>query len=123
MKLFFIAFLFIVFITIPVFSGDSLPDYEPYQDDEFPQWAKDLRRAEIIFIGTIPFSFFYSSFSYDFYRYASNGFDESLAPALLGNTTPPIRTNDEKWQILKVSLTLSAVFTLVDYLLGQPWND
>ena len=123
MKLFFVVFLFIIFITIPLFSGESLPDYEPYQDDEFPGWAKDLRRAEIIFFGTIPFSFFYSSFSYDFYRYASNNFDNSLAPALLGNKTPPLRTNEEKWQIIKVSLSLSAIFTLADYLLGQPWND
>ena len=118
-----IVLLFIIFITIPLFSGESLPEYEPYQDDEFPQWAKDLRRAEIIFIGTIPFTFFYSSFSYDFYRYASNDFDQSLAPALLGNKTPPIRTNEEKWQIIIASVSLSAVLVLVDYLLGQPWND
>ncbi len=123
MRLLIIILLFTIFITVPLFSGESLPDYEPYQDDEFPNWAKDLRRAEIIFFGTIPFSFFYSTFSYDFYRYASNNFDKSLAPALFGNKTPPIRTNDEKWQIIKVSLSLSAIFTLVDYLLGQPWND
>ncbi len=125
MKPFIIVLLLIVFITItiPVFSGESLPEYEPYEDDEFPKWAKDLRRYEIIFFGTIPFTFFFSSFSYDFYRYAYNNFDETLAPAILGNKTPPVRTNDEKWQILKVSLSISAVLALVDYLLGQPWND
>ncbi|MCK5198471.1 MAG: hypothetical protein KAR21_08975 [Spirochaetales bacterium] len=123
MKPFIIALLLIVFITIPLFSGESLPEYEPYQEDEFPQWAKDLRRAEIIFFGTIPFSFFYSSFSYDFYRYAINNFDESFAPAIFGNKTPPIRTNEEKWQIIIASVSLSAVLVLVDYLLGQPWND
>ena len=123
MRSFIIVLLFIIFITIPSFSGDSLPDYEPYQDNEFPQWGKDLRRAEIIFFGSIPFSFFYTSFSYDFYRYAYNNFDESLAPAILGNKTPPVRTDDEKLQIIAVSLSLSAVFAFVDYLLGTPWND
>lgn len=123
MKPFIIVFLLFVFLAIPLFSGDSLPDYEPYEDDEFPQWAKDLRRAEIIFFGTIPFTFLYTSFSYDFYRYVSSGFDESFAPAFPGNTTTHIKTNDEKWQILKISLSLSAVCALLDYLLGQPWND
>ena len=118
-----IVFLLIVFITIPLFSGESLPEYEPYEDDEFPQWAKDLRRYEIIFFGTIPFTFFFSSFSYDFYRYASNNFDQTLAPAILGNKTPPVRTYNEKLQIITVSVSLSAVLALVDYLLGQPWND
>ncbi len=123
MKSFLIIFLLIVFITIPLFSGESLPEYEPYQDNEFSQLAKDLRRWEIIFFGTIPFSFFYTSFSYDFYRYAVNNFDSTLAPAILGNKTPPIRTNDEKLQIIAVSLSLSAVLAFIDYLLGKPWND
>ena len=123
MRTFVIVFIIIAFITIPIFSGESLPEYEPYEDDEFPQWAKDLRRFEIIFFGTIPFSFFYTSFSYDFYRYASNNFDKSFAPAILGNKTPPVRTNDEKWQIITVCVSLSALFALADYLLGQPWNE
>lgn len=28
---------------------------EPYEEEEFPQWAKDLRRTEIITIGSMPF--------------------------------------------------------------------
>ncbi len=123
MRLTAIVLLFFIFSTISLFPGESLPEYEPYDADEFPGWTKDLRRAEIIFFGTIPFSFFYTSFSYDFYRYAFNDFDRTLAPALLGNKTPPIRTNGEKWQIIALSVSFSAVFALVDYLLGQPWND
>ena len=123
MKSLLIIFLLIVFITIPLFSGESLPEYEPYQDNEFSQMAKDLRRWEIIFFGTIPFSFFYTSFTYDFYRYAVNNFDSTLAPEILGNKTPPIRTNDEKLQIIAVSLSISAVLAFIDYLLGKPWND
>ena len=69
------------------------------------------------------FFLFYTSFSYDFYRYAVNNFDSTLAPAILGNKTPPIRTNDEKLQIIAVSLSLSAVLAFIDYLLGKPWND
>lgn len=28
---------------------------EPYEEDEFPEWAKDLRRGEIIAFGSMPF--------------------------------------------------------------------
>ena len=129
MKVVVIVLVLTILISGFFLFGENLPDYEPdqeyepYQEDEFPKWARDLRRGEIIFFGTIPFSFFYATFSYDLYRYASSNFDESYAPAIFGNTTPSIRTNDEKWQILNVSLTISAVLTLLDYLLGQPWND
>ncbi|MCK5198373.1 MAG: hypothetical protein KAR21_08485 [Spirochaetales bacterium] len=85
--------------------------------------AKDLRRWEIIFFGTIPFSFFYTSFTYDFYRLASNNFDSSYAPAIFGNKTPTVRTNGEKIQIIAFSLSLSAVLAFADYLLGKPWNE
>lgn len=122
-KLITVVLLLVVFITIPLFSGDSLPEYEPYEDDEFPQWARDLRRSEIIFFGTIPFTFFLSSISYDFYRFAYNDYNEAFAPAILGNKTPPIRTNDEKLQIILVSVSLSGVLALADYLLGLPWNE
>ena len=103
--------------------GEGLPDYEPYEEDEFPGWALNLRRGEVIFFGTIPFTFFISNLSYDIYQYASNNFDSNFAPALFGNTTPPILTNTEKLQIIAVSVSLSGILTIVDYLLGEPWHD
>lgn len=118
----FIIILLLLFSLSPLF-GDSLPDYEPYEEEEFPGWALDLRRGEVIFFGTIPFTFFASKLSYDLYRYASNNFDSDLVPALFGNTTPPVLNNDEKFQIILVSVSLSAFLAVLDYLLGKPWND
>lgn len=117
-----LVLLLIVFSLFPL-SGEALPDYEPYEEDEFPAWARDLRRGEIIFFGTIPFTFFVSAFSYDIYKYASNNFNPDSAPALFGNTTPPILTNEEKIQIIAVSISLSSFLALLDYFLGKPWND
>jgi len=121
----FITVLVLFLSLLPLFplTGETLPDYEPYEEDEFPVWAGDLRRAEIIFFGTIPFTFFLSGFSYDIYRYASNDFDPDSAPALFGNTTPPILTNEEKLQIIAVSVSLSSFLAVLDYLLGAPWHD
>ncbi len=118
--------VFIIFLlltsTFPIF-GDSLPDYEPYEEQEFPKWARNLRRGEVIFFGTVPFTFFISGFSFDLYRYAVNDFNPDLAPALLGNTTPPILTNNEKLQIIAFSVSFSFILSILDYLLGEPWNE
>lgn len=118
----FIIIIFLIFSVLPVI-GESLPDYEPYEEEEFPQWALDLRRGEVIFFGTIPFTFFVSTLSYDMYIYASNNFDSNFAPALFGNTTPPILTKNEKLQIIAFSVSLSTLLALLDYFLGEPWND
>ena len=46
----------------------------------FPQWAKDLRRGEIITFGAFPFTYFFTSLVYDTYRCANNGWDTRYAP-------------------------------------------
>jgi len=122
-KLISIIIFFLFVFSVFSFGGENLPDYEPYQEKEFPQWAHDLRRGEVIFFGTIPFTFFISSFSYSFYIYASNNYDLNYAPGLFGNKTPPVLSNIEKLQIIGVSVSLSSFLTLLDYLLGKPWND
>ena len=103
--------VFLIFLLLFSFfnlCAESLPDYEPYEDDEFPQWALDLRRSEIIFFGTIPFTFFATGLYFDIYRYTSSNFDPDTAPALFGNTTPHILTKDEKLQIISGSVIFSA---------------
>lgn len=123
MKAVYILIILLLFFSIFSVFGETLPVYEPYKEEEFPKWALDLRRAEVIFFGTIPFTFFASSLSYDLYIYTSNSFNSKFTPALFGNTTPPILTNNEKVQIIMVSVSFSAFLAVLDYLLGEPWND
>ncbi len=122
MKLVWILLILFIISPMVLYSGDALPDYEPYTREEFPKWANDLRRGEIIFFGTAPFTFFISTFIHDFYLYYANGYNEEFAPAILGNKTPPVKTNKEKLQIIGISVSFSAVLALIDYLLGKPWN-
>ena len=53
---------------------------EPYRPEEFPDWALDLRRAEIVFFGSLPFSLFFTFEAYDLGRFVASGFDPLLAP-------------------------------------------
>ena len=52
----------------------------PYTDDEFPQFMKDLRRAEIISFGALPFVTLTSTIVYSSARYAQHGFDSEYFP-------------------------------------------
>ncbi len=94
-------------------------DYVPYDKNEFPLWARDLRRFEIVFFGTIPFSFFYASFGHSIYTYASSGWDPDYAPALFGNSTPPVLTDSQKMEIVYTALGLSFTAAVFDYILGK----
>jgi hypothetical protein len=47
---------------------------------EFPLWARDLRRAEIVAFGSIPFTMFFSIFAMDSYRWATHDRDLRYAP-------------------------------------------
>jgi hypothetical protein len=47
---------------------------------EFPQWAKDLRRGEIIAFGSFPIMVFFTRMFMDIYRSANHGWDNSYAP-------------------------------------------
>jgi hypothetical protein len=82
-----------------------------------PLWAKDLRRAEIVFFGTAPFTFFFARFVFDLSRSASHGWDTRYAPW-------PVKSGDsvslEKKDIVVIisaAFTTSLVLALTDYFI------
>jgi len=78
----------------PLFSL-SLDNYEPYSQDGFPKWSLDLRRAECIFFGGIPIAFPVTALAFN----------------LAGKDPTFLET-------LGVACAVSAVITVVDYILG-----
>lgn len=65
-------------------SGQALPPPEPlmpeeYDPEEFPLWAHDLRRYEVVAIGSYPITFFATSLIYDFSIYAANDFNPAYS--------------------------------------------
>ncbi|MCL1929080.1 MAG: hypothetical protein FWG07_09865 [Treponema sp.] len=45
-----------------------------------PQWVKDLRRGEIVFFGTLPFTVFFTRTIMDIIRMGQNNWDQRYAP-------------------------------------------
>lgn len=98
-------------------AADETP--EPYTEEEFPKWARDLRRAEIIAIGSFPFTLFFTNFAYDTYRFAANGFDPAYRPWPFRGPNSAGFTKGERIGVLVASLSLSVVIATVDYFLGR----
>jgi len=91
----------------------------PYAPEEFPDWARDLRRAEIVFFGSLPFSFFFTFEAYDTGKFVASGFDPLQAPWPMrsGAEIAASYSTEEKAWLIASALTVSAAVAVVDYLL------
>lgn len=65
-------------------SAQELPPEEPimpeeYDPSEFPLWTQDLRRFEIVTVGTFPITYIFASLIYDFSILAANNFNNQYS--------------------------------------------
>jgi len=91
----------------------------PYQKDEFPAWLLDLRRADIVAFGSLPFMVFFTTFAVDSYRFYSNDWDRRYAPWPL--KAPGAIEMDENQRIASftVAAGLSVLVAVADYFIVQ----
>ncbi|HUZ17624.1 MAG TPA: hypothetical protein VMV68_04505 [Spirochaetia bacterium] len=104
--------------TQPSAAAPTGPQPVPYSPDEFPLWMRDARRAEVITIGAFPITLLVSSFSYQLYRYFSNGSAAAYAPSLFGGAGTPL-TDSEKSGVLIGGLGAAALVALADFIIGR----
>ena len=108
---------FIIFM--PLYAEDSNTETAsdepvPYSEEEFPQWSRDLRRTEIITLGSLPFVTLSVGTAYSSYLYFSGG----------RNTFPnPFNQDDgyskrEIFTIVGVSAGISAAVGLTDFVIS-----
>ncbi len=98
--------------SFPVFSETA----EPYEKDEFPGILHDIRRAEIITLGSMPFITFSATLGYSFGKYASHNFDSSYFVNPFSSTDENSFSTDEQVGILLTSLGISAGIGLTDFI-------
>ena len=71
------------FVLSPVKAATSTDDSEtaePYDLSEFPQWTKDLRRLEIVSLGSVPFVMFAVATTFSSYLYFSGESQQFINP-------------------------------------------
>jgi hypothetical protein len=91
----------------------------------FPQWARDIRRWEIVLFGSFPFSMFTVTFVTDMVRWNDhNGLDFSetgrkYAPWPLKSAGAIAMTNDEQIRTITLAVGVSAAVAFADLLIVQ----
>lgn len=85
--------------------------------EEFPLWARDLRRAEIVAFGSLPFTLFLSRIGVDTWRWASNDWTSPYAPWPLKGSDAIDMTTGEARMALGLAFAGSACIALADHLI------
>ncbi len=98
----------------PVFAQDNSHTPKPYEKDELPQSIKDIRRFEIITLGSLPFVTLDTSLAYSTVRYAKNDFDPAYKPDIFSKTN---YTQDEQLGIILTSVGISVGIGITDLVI------
>jgi len=122
------AFCLLCFIA-PVMTpltAEPTVTIDSYTQDHIPDWAKDLRRTEIITLGSLPFTTLAAKIGYTFWRYYANDFSSDYMPNPLAKSSEGARLNSEEQKmVLKIAVASSIVFGLSDLAitLYNRWQD
>ena len=91
---------------VPVYSENNV----------FPSFLYDLRRAEIITLGSMPFITLGTSLGYSFGKYAYHGFDSAYFSNPFAKTTESAYSADEQVGIILTSLGISLGIGITDFI-------
>ena len=100
-----IALILIICLSASLFATPIKYEYEPYEEEEFPLWSRELRRAESIFFGSFVITLPVTALCYSL--------AESLGAEL---------TDNEGWLFGQQALIaggLSLGIALTDFILGR----
>ena len=92
---------------------------EEYDDEEFPPFLRNLRRAEIVMLGTFPMTLFLSLEFYDIYRFAASGGASEYAPWPFRAPGAVGYTGGENLGIFLAAISTSLLITTTDYIIGR----
>jgi hypothetical protein len=97
----------------------TAPVPDPYTEDEFPEWVLDLRRAEIIFFGSLPFTFLLALEGVEVGRYLAHGEDPAYAPFPFRSANPADYTLEEKLLVVGSAVAISLAVSLIDFIIQK----
>jgi len=122
-------FIFFVFISIFLFSplldaraqsntdADAAAQSPAFDTTGFPQWAKDMRRWDIIAFGVFPFALFFTTMATDISRWNSNNRDSRYAPWPFKPAGAVEMTTSEYNQVLLKAAGVSAAVAFTDLII------
>ena len=116
----FLAILLIFTFSFSLFANSLQPTVkiEGYKEGEKnPSWLKNLRRAEIVSLGSLPFTTLSVSLGYSLFKGFGNGFSNGI-PNPLAKDKNGFST-DEQLGIFFTSLGISLLIGVTDYIVSS----
>jgi hypothetical protein len=98
-----------------VFAEGSPQEYE---DSEFSDFQRDIRRGEIIFFGSLPFTMFVCLEAFDIYRFVASDQAPEYRPWPFQTQSVPY-TKQQSIGVLISALSLSFILALSDFIIGK----
>ncbi len=124
--LIFLALLVLVFAPpLPVYAqqaGQVDTEPEEYGEEEFSPVLRDLRRAEIVMLGSFPITFFLTLETFDVYRFIDHyGDDDSYRYGFwpYRSADPAPYSSGEIGAIVATALSTSLLIAVADYIIGR----
>ena len=109
-----ISFLIILAFLSPAYSATSSTTPEPYHDNEFPQFLKDIRRFEIVTLGALPFVSIQTTLTYSTFQYVNHDFSSAYFPNPFAASS---YSQDEQVGLLLTSLGICVGIGLTDLII------
>ena len=114
----FLAFLLIFTLSFSLFANEPSVKIDEYREGkETPSWLKNLRRSEIVTLGSLPFTTLSVSLGYSLFKGFGNGFSNGI-PNPLAKDKNGFST-DEQLGIFFTSLGISLLIGVTDYIVSS----
>jgi hypothetical protein len=99
-----------------------MPSVE-FDTSTFPQWAKDLRRAEIVAFGSFPFTLLVATMASDSVRWANNNWDTRYAPWPVRSAGGIEMSSQQRLMTIGAAAAGSILISLVDHFIVRYKRD
>lgn len=120
-RVFFVFFILTLFPFMIYAQEIDMTDVEvePYDTVQFPPFLLEMRRSEIITLGSYPFTSMAVGVGYSFFKYFSNGMDPKYRPISFMKTSSANFTDEETRGIILGAAGLSLGIGIIDFFLNQ----
>lgn len=114
-----VSVVFFWVVSAELFAEIQPLNADPYDFSAAPQWAKDLRRAEIITLGSVPFVTMGVTLSYSLYRYFAHGMNSAYIPNPFAQSSDAAHlSTSEQIGIICTAAGICVAVGLTDFI----WN-
>jgi hypothetical protein len=114
---FFLVFFSLYSTVSAQTSTATIIPAKEFDTSAFPQWAKDLRRAEIVAFGSFPFTIFFATFAMDTIRFSNNNWDTRYAPWPIRSSGGVEMNTNQRLITIGAAAAGSILISLADHLI------